>query len=309
MKASTHTEIYRRFQGELKPARSGAFPLAASGIRVALKQRWPWLLYLPPLIATVIFSFVVYSKFALEQGVTPSPLGGPDAQTSAAVTAIGGMASQMIQVRDMIVGFVVAMAIFSLLIAAWYGSGLIAEDRRAGAHLLYFARPLSKCDYLLGKLLVVGAFVIVSVLAPGLMICAVATVASPDWSFLKQEGGMFLRVIAFALVHTLVLGSIALAISSLASRKTFALVGILGYFMLSQGVGVLLGALQHDWTWLAISPLSSLRRVAGWIFGVRRVPGVRLEWDVSWSWGLLATVVIVSWLVLAARVRRMEAVA
>lgn len=309
MKASTHTEVYRRFHGKLRPARIAALPLASSGIRVALKQRWPWLLFLPPLIATVIFSFVVYAKFSLEQGVTPDALGGADPSAGIATMAVGSMASRMIQVKDMIFGFLVAMTIFSVLIAAWYGSGLIAEDRRAGAHLLYFARPLSKRDYALGKLLVVGAFALAAVLVPGLVICSVASIASPDWSFVKHEGDLFLRIGAFALVHAFVLGSLALAASSLASRKIFALVGILGFFMLAQGIGLLVARLQDDWTWLALGPWASLRRVAAWMLDVRRAPGVRISWDVEWSITALAVLVAACWIVIAARVRRMEAVA
>lgn len=309
MKASTHTEVYRRFHGELRPARFAAFPLAASGIKVALKQRWPWLLFLPPLIATVIFSFVVYSKFSLEQGVTPSALGGGESGAGVATNAIGTMASRMIQVKDLIFGSIVTMTIFSVLISAWYGAGLIAEDRRAGAHLLYFARPLSKRDYAIGKLLVVGAFSLTAVLLPGLVICTVASVASPDWSFVKTEGSLFLRVTAFALIHAIVLGSLALAASSLAPRKIFALVGILGFLMLAQGVGLLVAKLQDDWTWLALGPWASLRRVGAWMLDVKRAPGVRITWDVEWSIAALAVLVVACWIVIASRVRRMEVVA
>src|SRR5262249_23577707 len=152
------------------------------------KRRLAWVLYLPALVATVIFSFVVYAKFSFEQGVAPSAVTGGNAQAAPGVTMIGAMASQLIQVRDIIVNFVFWMSFFSALISAWSGSGLIAEDRRVGAHLLYFARPLTLFDYLLGKLLVVGAFALAGVLGPGLVICTVAAFASPEWSFVTEQG-------------------------------------------------------------------------------------------------------------------------
>src|SRR6185503_17346408 len=75
--ATTNTEIYRKFQGELRPASLRFLPLAHAAIRTLTKRKLPLLiLYAPPVIATVIFSFVVYLRFSLDSGETPSVLGG-----------------------------------------------------------------------------------------------------------------------------------------------------------------------------------------------------------------------------------------
>jgi hypothetical protein len=307
VKASTHTEVYRRYTGTLRPLRRGFAPIASSGVRVAFKSKWPLLFYAPTLIATIVFSFVVYAKFALEQGVTPGALAGP--QASAGVAMVGAMASKMIEVRDTIVGAIFTLGIFSVLLVAWYGAGLFCEDRRVGAHLLYFARPITRRDYLLGKLGVVGTYVLASVLVPGLVISGMAAFASPDWSFLKEQWRVPLTVLGYAFVHTLVLSSIVLAISSLCTRKVFALVATVGYFALSEAVAALFSFIQREQTWRALSPLANLRRVAAAMFGVEAVPGFRIRWEPAWSWGALAALVIVAWAVLAWRVRSLEEVA
>lgn len=309
MKASTHTEVYRRFTGTLRPSRLAFLPITTSGVRVAFKSKWPLLFYVPTLIATIVFSFIVYAKFALEQGMTPGALAGSDPQASAGVALVGAMASRLIEVRDTIVGAIFTMSIFSVLLVGWYGAGLFCEDRRVGAHLLYFARPITRLDYLLGKLGVVGTFVLASVLVPGVVISTIAAFASPDWIFLKEEPRVPLLSVVYALVHTVVLSSIVLAISSLCTRKVFALVATVGFFTLAEAVGGLFAFIQKEQTWRALGPLANLRRVAAELFGVESVPGFRIRWDAAWSWGALAVLLVVAWGVLAWRVRSMEEVA
>lgn len=309
MKATTHTEVYRRYMGALLPPRFAFVPIAAGGIRVALKGKWPLLLYLPPLIATVIFGFIVYAKFSLEQGMTPGALAGPNEQASIGVAMVGTMASKMIEVRDLIVGAIFGLGLFSVLLVAWYGSGLVCEDRRAGAHLLYFSRPLSLANYVFGKLCVVGTFVLASVFVPAFAICMVAVASAPGWTFLQDQGWIFLQVVVYSLVHTLVLGSLVLAISTLASRRIFALIATVGFFLFTQVLGMLLAFLQRDARWMALGTLANLRRIAATIFGVERVAGFRLNWEPALSWWALAGALVLAWAVIVLRVRRMESLA
>lgn len=307
MTATTHTEVYRRYTGTPQYARLRFTPLLASGLRVAFKGRWGLLLYLPPLIALVVFGFIVYAKFSLEQGVTPGALTGERA--SAGVAMVGNMASQLLEVRDIAFGFIIGMSTFSVLIAGWYGAGLIAEDRRAGAHLLYFARPLSKLDYALGKLGVVVVMTSLGMFVPSLLLFLVATLTAPGWTFLQEHGWMFAQVVGYALVHTVVLGSIVLAISSLSSKRTYALAGVAAYFMASGGVATLMAVLMRDRTWFLLAPIANLRRVGAHIFGVKRAIGVPLDWSPWWSWLVLAGLCGLCWTIVALRLRRMEAVA
>ena len=301
MKARTDTEIYRRFRGQLRPGASTSLALARSGIAAAVKKKLPLvILYAPPTIATVIFSFVVYARFSLQAGVTPGALGGPSPATAIAAS----VASTLIQVRDQIVLFHLAMSGFTLLVIAWFGAGLVAEDRRTGAHLLYFSRPLTARGYLAAKFLTLLFFASIAVLVPSLVICIVATFASQEWSFLKQEGRVVPASIGFGLLWSVVWSSVMLAISSLFRRKTFALVASFAFFMFTGVVSVVLANLQEDDRYLMSSLQGNFQVVAAWMFQTRHL---RLEWDVRWSFLWLAVVLAASWTVLFARVRRMEA--
>ena len=304
MKASTHTEIYRRFRGKLRPAALRAIPLFAAGWRAATKRKLALVLFLPPLVATVIFSFVVYAKFSLESGSTPEALGG-----GVRAPLLGAAASALIEVRDLIVQCDVGLNFFALLVMSWYGAGLIAEDRRSGAHLLYFARPLTRFDYVAGKLMIVASFGLLAALVPGLVICLVATLASPHWSFATEQPLVIVHTIVFGSLWSVVMSGAILAISSLAERKTYALVATFGFFLVTQAIAELLAHLQHDSRWRMLSPTLNLRRIAVWMFGTRSLFGPRLDWDVAGSWWSLLAFTLAWVLVLALRVRRMEIVA
>jgi len=305
VKASTHTEIYRPFQGTLARGGRRWGPLARSTLRGALQKKLPLLLFAPPAIATVIFSFIVYAKFAAEAGTNPLP--GSQDSAGSPLAAIGGMAGNLIQVRAMIVGFHMAMDFFVLLIVAWYGSGMIAEDVRRKAHLLYFARPLTRLDYLLGKWLPLALLGACATVLPGVVICTVAAFGSPNWSFVTDEGDTIWKMFAYSFVSLSVQASLILAISSLTKRKTHALAVALGLFALLGGLGALLGGLNREPAWNMLSIFGCLRRVAAGLFDLKRLGHFRsLEWSLSWTWAVLGAWLIGSWIVLFWRTRRLE---
>jgi len=301
--ARANTEIYRPFRGTLGSTSLGFLALAHAGISAATKRKLPLvILFGPPAIATIIFSFVVYARFSLAAGVTPSALGPPN---PAAMIA-AGFARTMIDVRHQIVLFHLAMSLFTLLVIAWFGAGLIAEDRRLGAHLLYFTRPLSTRGYLAAKFLTLFVFASLVVIAPPLVICTVAAFASPDWSFLKEEGEIVHRSILFGMLWAAVWSSVMLAISSLFARKTLALVASFAFFLMTSVASLVLANLQDDGRFLMLSLQGNLLRIAGWTFDM---PRMNMDWDVGWSFAVVLAFGTIAWAILYLRVRRMEAAA
>jgi len=301
--ARTDTQVYRPFRGTLDARRFGFLALARTGIAAATKRKLPLvILYGPPAIATVIFSFVVYARFSLEAGMTPEALGGP----SPVAMIAAGFAKTMIQVREQIVLFHLAMSLFTLLVIAWFGAGLIAEDRRLGAHLLYFSRPLSRSGYLAAKFLILFFFGGIAVVAPGLVICVVAAFASPDFAFLVEEGSVVPQTILFGALWAGIWSSVMLAISSLFSRKTFALVAGFAFFMITVAVSVVLANLLDDDRFLMLSLQGNLQRIATWMLGG---PAMNLSWDVRWSFAIVLAATAAAWVILYERVRRLAACA
>lgn len=301
MSATTHTEIYRPFKGRLAPARPRFVPLFRARVRQNLKRKLPLLiLFVPPWISGIVFSFVVYTKFTLEQGLE-SPIGG------ASLTSVMStrLVEQMIQVHDQIVMFANVSSVFALLTLAWYGAGQICEDRRAGAHLLYFSRPLTRLDYFLAHYATACAFGAAVVLGPVLLICLIAVFSSPEYSFLTEKWHVILGAVGYALVNVAVLSLIVLAVSSVSSRKTYALAGVFAFVLGLDALGGALWAVQRDKDFAIVGILRNFRRLAGWMMDSRQN---FFDWNPWWSVAVLGGVALLSALVIAWRLRRMEVV-
>jgi len=307
MKAEANLEVYRPFTGTLRENPRSAIALWKGGLRVAFRRRLALMLLLaPPAIAAVIFSFVVYTKYALEQGVTPGALGGESVIGKMAGTMVKDLASEALAARKLIVDFHLAMSGFSILLVGWYGAGLIADDRRNGAHLLLFARPLSRTSYVLGRFLTVATFGALGAIVPTLLVCTVAALASPDWSFLRYEGSVVVKTILFGAAWVTSISTFVLAVSSLATRKAFALAGTFGVVFALGAIASLLAKIQREPAWRALSPGMSWARISNEVFAVSSRAS---RWDAEYAYLSVSVLFVLSCAVIAWRVRRMEAVA
>jgi ABC-type transport system involved in multi-copper enzyme maturation permease subunit len=311
VKAVTHTEVYRRFEGRLRSHPLRFFSITRSALRVAVKKKLPLLLlYAPPTITCIVFSFIVYGKFSLESGQTPFGQG--------ASTALAAMAANLIEVSQNIIDYVTVVRFFALLVMAWYGAGLVSEDRRLGAHLLYFSRPITRMDYLLGKFFACAAFGALAVIVPTLVICSIAAFASPNWSFVTKQGHVIVEALEFTTLWVVVVSMLVLSISSLVERKTLALVAFFAWIMLTEAVGRVLAELSGDERFFLLGTLENFEQVGSWIFGrvletsdrrggyQHRVP---FGFPPQWSLAALAVLFVLSFGLLVRRLRRLEVVA
>jgi len=305
MSAEAHLEVYRRFQGTLQGGSLRFWPLLTSNLHTALKQRRALLiLYLPAAIATVALCLFVYLRFAAEPVMERSGenLG---IQEQLALQLAKTQAEQLLGVKRLILEFNKGMALFALLATAWFGGGLFCEDRKAGAHQLYFSRPITRLDYFLGKFCAASTFGAFGVLVPAMIICLVATVFSPEWSFLKEEWDVPLRAIAFSLLWMVTVSSLVLAASSLAPRRTFALLGVFAFLFISLIVAQILGELVSD-HYRAIALIEDLNTLSYAIFGNHTE---RTNVATSDAWVGVIGIILASWGIIALRLRRLEVVA
>ncbi len=307
--AETHLEVYRRFDGSLREHPLRSWPICAAGLRTALKQRLALLILYGLLgIGTVIFSFFVYAGMAAQQRMEELPRAENFSEMlqQQAALAVARKGMEFLEVRRQLVAFVTAMGVFAILTTAWFGSGLFCEDRKAGAHQLYFARPITRLDYFLGKLGIAFFFALGAVLVPPLVICTIASLASEEWRFLKEEWDVPLRAIAFAAVWAGVVSLLVLAASSLASRRSFALVGAGALFMITMPLSAALGEILDE-RYFAIGIVFDLIAIAHHIFGLES-PGEPSPPAMT-AWAVIGGLALVSLLVIASRLRKLEVVA
>ena len=300
--ATTHTEVYRGFKGQLADHPFRWLPLFLSEFKVATRKKLPLLLLYGPVgISTIVAMVMVYLAYTVEamQQANSEAQQGLDMAAALALASV----KSMLQVRSFITDFYDSMSVFCLLAATWFGSGLICEDRRVNAHLLYFSRPLNRSHYFFGKFVTVASFGAFAMLLPGLLICLMAVVNSPDYAFVKEQGDVIINSTLFALLWIASVSSFVLAISSLAPKKLFALVGVFAFFILSQmAVEVARGVADVNYIQY-LSPSETLSNISHWMMAR---PGTEFTDQVMYSFIGAGTQVGLALLILARRLKRME---
>jgi len=120
--------------------------------------------------------------------------------------------------------FVDRQDFFVFLVIAILGAGLVARDRQENGLALYFSRPLSLGDYLVGKaLVIVGGYLAVT-LAPALLLCLFAYLIEPAAVGLELLLLTPLRLALLTLLTGSALALIMLAFSSLGTRTVLVVV-------------------------------------------------------------------------------------
>ena len=194
---------------------------------------------------------------------------------------------------------------FTLLLSIFGASGLIANDLRTGAILVYLSRPLTRRDYVLGKLGVPLALNLAVTLVPGLALYGVALSLAPD-QFLQWElAWLGPAIVVHALVISLFVGLLSLAVSAL-SRS--ARVAGLGFFGLMFGLEMVRLVLQHGFgrsEAMLVSLQADLRSLGVALFGLTNNE-LAMHWAAPAA--LLLVVGLACLAILRSRVRAVEIV-
>lgn len=219
--------------------------------------------------------------------------------------------------------------IFAFLLAAMMGARLISEDRRQGAFLAHFSRPVRTRDYVLGKfvalflplLFVLAASPLFGLLADNLV--PAETVAErlqresgvdadqvndpgflADLAWYEAAGSILFYSGAAALTTT----GIVLGISALTSRARYA--GVAWFGMVAVGAaahGLLKEALNKEWPAL-LSWQDNLVDIGTWTLGLEnnRVTRSGYELDGPTRLVFLSLVAFVGIVIVVWQLRRAE---
>jgi ABC-2 type transport system permease protein len=132
---------------------------------------------------------------------------------------------------------------FVMVVMLMVGPGLISQDLRYNALPLYFSRPVTRMDYFLGKLGVVGVFLGMVTVAPAVIAWVLGVLVSLDFTVVFDTGRVLLGIIGYGLVATLSAGLLVLAMSSLSRNSRYVGAFCAGFWFVSMAVfGALEGA-------------------------------------------------------------------
>ncbi len=194
---------------------------------------------------------------------------------------------------------------FTILLSIFGASGLVANDLRTGAILVYLSRPLTQRDYIAGKLLVPLALNLAVTLVPGLVLYLAGVALAPE-QYLKWELCWIApAVVAHAVAVSLVVSLVVLAISSLSRSARVAGLGFVGLVFGLEMVRLVLQNGFNRKEAVLLSLQADLQALGVALFGV-----VDRQLDIFWGWPLLVLgVVSLGCLaILRSRVRAVEIV-
>lgn len=189
---------------------------------------------------------------------------------------IQGFMLYMIMVKGTSMGFDIGPAFFQqafavqvfplILVTIYAGSGLIASDLAANALPLYFAKPITQMDYILGKFAIISFFLLLVFLAPVLLLFIFAVGVSPDLTFLKDNYWVVLSILGYGMLVVGVTSLFILALSSTSRSGRVVGVAFIAVSMFSGMMGGLLGLFLRSNQVLVLSLGHNLTRLSDFFF-------------------------------------------
>ncbi|MCY4058081.1 MAG: hypothetical protein OXG44_08775 [Gammaproteobacteria bacterium] len=191
----------------------------------------------------------------------------------------------------------------AFLIILVVGPSLLAPDLKDNAMPLYLSRPVTKLQYLLGKLLVLLVLTAAVTWIPGLLlVLANAYYAEDGW--LLNNLSVPLGLVGGCLVWTGCLSIIALALSAWVRWRPAATLGFLGLFVVGSAIGNLFRATSGDWYGSLIILWDAIDVVGRDLFGAKASELMPLPW----AWGTMAVATALAFWALIRRIRAFEVV-
>jgi ABC-2 type transport system permease protein len=163
--------IYRRnykpYSGALTPAWSRCFVLFRYSRRNLFRSKFLTaffvICFIYPLVSLLLIYLVHNATFLAEIGI-PNQILAID--------------------NEFFFRFISVQGVFAFLLTAFTGPGLISPDLSNGALPLYFCRPFSRAEYVLGKSSVLAILLSQITWIPGLVLFAIqASLAGPSWTW------------------------------------------------------------------------------------------------------------------------------
>lgn len=239
-----HDHSYRRYQGARDGVHRAWLVIAMVGIRLMLRRKALWALLLLAWAPFVLRAGQFYASTSVPQAAVLAP----DASTFRA--------------------FLDQQDVFVFLVTIFVGAGLIANDRRANALQLYLSRPLTRFDYIGGKLAILMAFLLVVTWVPGLLLLVLQAVLAGSFAFVASNLYLVPAITVGAWLQAAVAASSMLALSSLSrsARFTGVLYAALLFFS-DANFGLLrLVTGRTSWSWVSVP--ASLEQLLDVVFRV-----------------------------------------
>jgi ABC-2 type transport system permease protein len=275
-----HDQGYRRYGGQRTPSSEAWAVIARSGIRTAVAKRAFLALLLLSWFPFFVRAVQIYAAANLPQASFLAPTAETFRQ------------------------FLDQQEIFVFFVTVYMGAGAIANDRRANALQIYLSKPLTRVQYVFGKLAVLMAFLLIVTWVPAIVLLLVQTAFAGNLTFVKNNLFLFPAITVFSILQVVVIAVTMLALSSLSKSSRFVGIMFAAVVFFTQAIyGVLYAVTRSSsFSWISVS--ADLSQLGDVIF--RLTPKYETPWMVSLA--IVIGLVVLSGFVLEKRVRGVEVV-
>ena len=163
------------------------------------------------------------------------------------------------------------VVIFTIMV----GSDLVAADRRGRALQLYFSKPITRNDYVIGKIGVIATFLLLASWVPTMLLWLFAAAIEPTGAYFARIWYVPIAMTAYTVLTIATAGLFMLAVSATAQRSVFIAVTWIVVF----GFGFvpvieLVKAVTGVEVWSLLNMAGNLGQVGAWWFGAEFDDGV-----------------------------------
>lgn len=273
--------------------------IAITGVQIAFRSSWLSRTLIVSWIPALLFGV---GFFVYEQSITQPQMrqfGGRMLQLSGASEGLVTAAmSDPAEARHeiwsaLLMGFFrYPQAVLMVIVVGIVAPRLISFDLRNRGYLLYFSRPISIWEYILGKGAVICTFLAIITTLPALLLYCVGLGFASESAAILSTWDLPLRILLASLVLWIPTIAVALACSAMTIESRYAafawfavwVVGWVTYFVLSIGdfarrmSGVensrnndeaeIAAVMGYQSQWEILSPYHVLGRIQQWVFGL-----------------------------------------
>jgi ABC-type transport system involved in multi-copper enzyme maturation permease subunit len=162
--------------------------------------------------------------------------------------------------------FLGQQGIFVFFITIYVGAGLIANDRRANALQVYLSKPLTRAEYVVGKLAILFIFLVGVTWLPAIALLLVQVMFAGNLVFVRDNLYLLPAITLFSLLQVLVASTTMLALSSMSKSSRFVGIMYAGLIFFTTALFNAIRGITGRSSFAWISPTETLEQVGNLIF-------------------------------------------
>jgi ABC-2 type transport system permease protein len=157
-------------------------------------------------------------------------------------------------------------SVFVFFVTIYIGAGLIANDRRANALQVYLSKPLTRAEYVAGKLAILFLFLVGVTWVPAILLLLIQIMFAGSFTFVRENIFLLPAITLFSLLQVLVAGTSMLALSSMSKSSRFVGIMYAGLIFFTSALFNAVRGITGRSTLAWISPTAALEQLGDVIF-------------------------------------------